>query len=62
MSYSVCIHCEQMVPAYEKYCRKCLKRYPHLKQVEDFWRNYGYTWEAAKALAQEEIAQAKETP
>ena len=55
MSFSVCINCEQMVPSYEKYCGACLKRYRQLKQVEDFWRNYHYTWEAAKALAKEEI-------
>jgi len=55
MSYSVCINCEKMVPVYEKYCTACLKRYPHLKQVEDFWRNYYYTLDAAKQLAKEEI-------
>lgn len=57
MSYSVCIACEKMVPQYEKYCGACLKRYPQLKQVADFWRNYGYTWEAAKELAKQEIGE-----
>lgn len=56
VSYSVCINCEKMVPMYEKYCAACLKRYPHLKQVTDFWRNYGYTLEAAHQLALDEIA------
>jgi len=55
MSYSVCINCEQMVPAYEKYCSKCLKRYPQLNQTEDFWKHYHYTWETAKQLAKDEI-------
>ena len=59
MSYSVCINCEQIVPAYEKYCGQCLKLYLQLKQDKDFWRHnvYNvYTWETAKALAKEEIA------
>lgn len=56
MSYSVCINCKQMVPAHEKYCGACLKRYPQLKQVSDFWKHYHYTWEAAKELAKKEIA------
>jgi phosphoenolpyruvate carboxylase len=55
VSYSVCIACERMVPLYEKYCESCLKRYPHLKQVEDFWRNYYYTMDAARELAKQEI-------
>lgn len=55
MSYSVCINCKQMVPAYEKYCGRCLERYPHLKQVADFWKHYAYTWDAAKELARQEI-------
>ena len=55
MSYSVCINCEQIVPAYEKYCGRCLKRYPQLKQVDDFWKNYVYTWDAARELARQEI-------
>lgn len=58
MSYSVCINCERMVPAYEKYCADCLNKYPQLKQNPDFWRNYYYTWEAAKELAKQEIAAA----
>ena len=56
MSYSVCINCQEMVPAYEKYCERCLKRYPQLKQVEDFWRHFMYTMDAAKRLAKDEIA------
>jgi len=40
---------------YEKYCTTCLKRYPQLKQVSDFWQHYGYTWDAAKAPAKQEI-------
>lgn len=56
MSYSSCILCEQMVPAYEKYCRACLRKHPQLQQVEDFWKHYVYTWEAAKQLAQNELA------
>jgi len=59
VSYSVCINCEQMVPMYEKYCRACLKKYPHLNQVDDFWRHYVYTWEAAKELAKKEIAEGE---
>jgi hypothetical protein len=43
-----------MVPAYEKYCWKCLEKYPQLKQVEDFWKNYYYTWDVAKELARKE--------
>ena len=59
MSYSVCINCEKMVPAYEKYCGVCLALYPQLKQVADFWKNYYYTWEAAKDLARQEIASGR---
>jgi hypothetical protein len=51
-----------MVPMYEKYCASCLKRYPHLKQVSDFWRNYYYTWEAAKELARQEITDTSSAP
>ncbi len=56
MSYSSCISCETMVPGYEKYCSGCLKKWPQLKQVDDFWKNYFYTWEAAKELARKEKA------
>ena len=38
MSYSMCVNCSQMVPAYEKYCWQCLKRHPQLVQVEDYWK------------------------
>jgi hypothetical protein len=55
VSYSMCINCEQMVPCYEKYCVRCLKKYPQLKQTEDFWKNYHYTWEVAKRIAKDEI-------
>lgn len=55
MSYSVCINCERMVPAYEKYCLGCLGKHPQLQQDEDFWRSYYYTMEAARELAKEEI-------
>lgn len=55
MSYSVCINCRQMVPAYEKYCDGCLGRYPHLIQVDDFWKNYFYTWDMARELTRQEI-------
>lgn len=54
MSYSICISCEHMVPAYEKYCSQCLKRWPNLHQDQDFWKNYYYTWEEAKRIAEEE--------
>jgi hypothetical protein len=54
MSYSVCISCEKMVPNYEKYCTACLKQWPQLKQVADFWKHYVYTWDAAKELAKVE--------
>ena len=54
MSYSVCISCERMVPAYEKYCVACLRRWPQLKQVSDFWKHYVYTLEAARELAKAE--------
>ncbi len=37
MSYSVCINCREMVPAYEKYCERCLRRY-RLPQDELFHR------------------------
>lgn len=44
-----------MVPLYEKYCESCLQRYPHLKQVEYFWRDNYYTMETAHELAKQEI-------
>lgn len=60
MSYSCCISCEQMVPLYEKYCSVCLRKYPYLKQVEDFWKNNPPNWQAARELGQiEKLAKGK---
>ena len=56
MSYSVCINCERMVPMYEKYCSACLKKYPHLRQMETFWQNSAVSWDHAKEIARQEIA------
>jgi hypothetical protein len=39
MSYSTCVKCEEMVPAYEKYCAACLKRHPDLVQIADYWKH-----------------------
>lgn len=58
MSYSICTSCEQMVPTYEKYCAACLRRWPQLKQVADFWKHYVYTMESARELAKAEKAEA----
>jgi hypothetical protein len=57
MSYSSCISCETMVPAYEKYCNPCVKKFK-LTQVDDFWKHYVYTWDAAKELARAEKEQS----
>lgn len=38
MSYSVCIKCSTMVPAYEKYCRQCVQRF-RLPQDESFHKS-----------------------
>lgn len=54
MSYSSCASCEAMVPAYEKYCRTCLNRFPQLRQVVDFWKNFTGGLDAAKQLAARE--------
>ena len=54
MSYSVCASCEKMVSCYEKYCPECLRRWPHLKQIVDFWKHYTGSYEAAKEMARTE--------
>lgn len=35
MSFSICVKCRQIVPAYEKYCYQCIDKY-HLVQDENF--------------------------
>lgn len=37
MSYSVCDNCGEMVPLYERYCRRCVKKHG-LVQDENYWR------------------------
>lgn len=41
MSYSVCLKCEAMVGAYEKYCEDCEIKH-NLKQDLYFWKTHGY--------------------
>lgn len=36
MSYSVCAKCNEMVPLYEKYCERCLRKDRTLVQDADF--------------------------
>jgi NMD protein affecting ribosome stability and mRNA decay len=36
MSYSVCAKCNEMVPLYEKYCSRCLRKDSSLVQDSDF--------------------------
>lgn len=37
MSYSICLSCREMVPLYEKFCDRCLKKY-NLIQDEFYWQ------------------------
>ncbi len=58
MSFSVCIKCRQQVPAYEKYCDSCIKKY-FLFQDRFFHKRTGLNISDYEAEFQKDLEKTK---
>jgi len=61
MSYSICLKCKEMVPFYDKYCKKCQQTFslPNIPDFQKEWTPEGSFEESAEQEVKKDINKSK---